>query len=160
MKYLIPAPAVRAGFALFAFAIVVAFRPAPVAAQTGPELLLKPFPKEAQIEATASATIQDSGHAQKSDAEFKLGIYESEGRLRLFPGEEASPRIGYSITYMDMDSAIAGLPRRAIDQSVSFAMPIGKYEDWVFGLSVGVGYAGDSFFGDGDGYYGMGTIGA
>jgi hypothetical protein len=44
--------------------------------------------------------------------------------------------------------------------SVGVATPIGKYEDWIFGLSAAVGYAGDSFFGDGDAWYGKATLGA
>jgi hypothetical protein len=161
MKHVVRKRGFRVVLASAAAAVVsLMFSPALVSAQVGPELLIKPFPKESQVEANASMSFQDSGHAKGTDAHFQLSTYDAEGRYRLIAGEEASPRVGFSFTYLDLDSSIVGLPRRAIDQSVGVALPIGKYEDWIFGLSVAVGYAGDSFFGDGDAYYGRGTIGA
>jgi hypothetical protein len=161
MKHLTRRPFLRALLVpAVAAAGLALFSAAPASAQVGPELLIKPFPKDVPLEASASAAFLNKGHARGTDADFQLSVYKAEGRYRLTAGEEASPRVGFSFTYLDMDSDIIGLPQRAIDQSVGVALPIGKIDDWIFGLSVGVGYAGDSFFGDGDAFYGRGTIGA
>lgn len=129
---------------------------APALAQTGPGLLLKPFPKEQAVDASAEALIFDGGHLQKFDEDFDLRIYNSQGRFRLFPGELASPRIGYNFSYLDTESSL--LPAQLVDQSIGVGFPIVKFDDWIVGMSVGVGYAGDSPFGDGDGWYGQATL--
>jgi len=131
----------------------------PAAAQTGPELLLAPFPKELRLDANAFAAFSDNGHAKESDGEIRMEFYESRARYRTSPGDVASPRIGYSISYLNLDTNIAGLPDRLIDQSVGFAMPVHQQDGWIVGFSVAAGYAGDSFFGDGDGYYGKAAVG-
>jgi hypothetical protein len=127
---------------------------APAFAQTGTELLLQPFPKEQRLNADADVTLMDTGHSKETDQSIRLGIYETEGRLRLNPGDVASTRLGYSFKYFDIASDVPALPKHATDVSVGFATPIGKYEDWIFGVSLAVGYAGAEPFGDGNGWYG------
>jgi len=127
-------------------------------AQTGPTLLLKPFPKEQAIQARADALFFDAGHTKESDDAFRLSMYESQGRWRVQPGNLISPRIGWDATFIDLHTDFAGLPDQLTDQSVAIAMPIAKYGDWIVGASVGIGYAGDAPFGDGDAWYGKGTL--
>ena len=74
------------------------------------------------------------------------------------PGEVASPRVGYDFKYLDIDSTIVRLPNRLVDMSVGVATPVGKIDDWVFAVQASVGYAGDSFFGDGNAYYGKASV--
>lgn len=129
-------------------------------AQTGPRLLLEPFPKEQFISARANAFFFDRGHVQESDDDVRLSIYETEGRVRVQPGNLISPRVGWSFTYFDVDSKIrpAPLPARLVDQSVGVAVPLAKWDEWVLAGSFGVGYAGDSPLGDGNAWYGKGTL--
>jgi hypothetical protein len=127
----------------------------PVLAQTGPELMLKPFPKELTLDLDANLLLTDTGHSKQTNDSIRIGILESAGRYRLNPGDEASPRLGYNLKFFDIDSSMPGMPDHFYDQSIGFAMPVGKYQDWIFGLSVGVGYAGQSPFGDGNGWYGQ-----
>lgn len=129
---------------------------APSFGQTGPGLLLKPFPKEEVIDASAEALFFDGGHLQKLDEDLDLRIYNTQGRFRLFPGELASPRIGYNFSYLDTESSV--LPQQLVDQSIGVGFPIGKFDEWIVGMSLGVGYAGNSPFGDGDGWYGQATV--
>src|SRR3954447_7150997 len=81
---------------------------APAFAQTGSELLLKPFPKELRMDGSADLSFQENGHAKKTDADFQLSTYEVDGRVRLNPGDVASPRFGYSLKYLDLDTSVVG----------------------------------------------------
>jgi hypothetical protein len=127
-------------------------------AQTGPTLLLKPFPKEQAIDARGDALFLDAGHARDSDESFRLSMYESEGRWRVLPGNLISPRIGWDVNFLDLDTTHPGLPEQLTDESVGVAMPIAQFGDWIVGASVGLGYAGDSPFADGDAWYGKASL--
>lgn len=127
-------------------------------AQTGPELILKPFPQELRLEATADAWVTETGRAIDTGESLQLAIVETQGRFRITPGEIASPRIGYAFKYFRIDSGLDALPEDLYDQSIGFATPVGQYEQWIFGLSVGVGYAGESPFGDDDAWYGRASL--
>lgn len=131
---------------------------APVLAQTGPQLLLKEFPKELRLDMNVDASLTQDGHAKRTDQSLQIGIVDVEGRIRLTPGELESPRIGFGLKYFDVNSSVRGLPGHLYDQSVGFATPVGKWEDWILGVSVGVGYSGNAPFGDGNGWYGKAGI--
>lgn len=142
-----------------AFLLVCIAGSANTLAQTGPELLLAPVPEELKLDANAYVGFRDTGHDKATDADFRLDIFETQGRFRLNPGDVASPRIGYSFSYLNIDSSIAGMPEHLVNQSIGFAMPIAQQDGWIVGFSVAAGYAGDSFFGDGDAFYGKAAIG-
>ena len=131
-------------------------------AQTNSALLVTPFPKEETHVSETTALFLESGHVAESgvDEDFQLGIYGSTGRFRLIPGELKSPRIGYDVTYLDLDTSFEGLPERLVDQSVAVGFPIAQIDDWIFGASLGVGYAGDGGYGDGDAWYGLASVAA
>lgn len=135
---------------------------APVLAQTNSALLIAPFPKEQLVHAEAGALFMEGGHIAESgvDEDFRLSMYGSVGRFRLNPGQLESPRVGYKFTYLDLDSSFGGLPDQLLDQSVAIGFPIAKFDEWILGASIGAGYAGDSFFGDGDAYYGLASLAA
>src|SRR5690348_2380953 len=96
-------------------------------AQTGATLMLKPWAPEKLAEAEASATFLNKGHTDNNDADYQLSMYESMGRVRLFPGQEASPRFGYDFLKMDVHSNDPGLPSQLYDQSVSAGLFVGRY---------------------------------
>lgn len=127
-------------------------------AQTGARLLLEAFPKELTISTSTDATFLQGGHTQSNDESFRLSIYESSGRVRLHPGVFESPRVGWDVTYLELNSTDPRLPEQLVDQSAGAAFPIAKYGDWVLAGAVGVGYAGDTPFGDGDAWYGQATL--
>ena len=160
-----PAPGRREGWTFHAAALAAApllLGASAAVAQTNSALLIAPFPKEETVVAEASALVLESGHIAESeiDEDFQLSIYSSTGRFRLIPGELKSPRIGYDFTYLDLDTRFAGLPRRLVDQSVAVGFPVAQVDDWIFGASVGVGYAGDGGYGDGDAWYGLASVAA
>jgi hypothetical protein len=130
----------------------------PARAQTGPDLLLKTWDKDERVEASVNGMFLENGHTKQEDADFRLSIYETEGRFRLIPGELASPRIGYEFSYFELHSNTRRLPDQLVNQSLAVAVPVGVYDKWLFGLSLGLGYAGEAPFGDGDAWYGRGTF--
>lgn len=137
----------------FSIAFLV-FAPA-ARAQTGPELLVKPWPDKGQVsEGSAGAYLFESGHSTPSGDSLRLEEYESVGRFRILPGNEISPRIGYDIQFFDNHTTSPGVPKQLSDESVALGTGIFKYQDWVGGITVGVGYAGDRAFAEGTGWYG------
>ena len=127
-------------------------------AQTGSELALKPFEAELALDGAGDAWAYDRGHDNESGETLRLFIVESEGRFRLKPGDVASPRFGYDFTYFNVDTDAPAIPRQLFDQSIGIATPLGIYENWIFGVSLGVGYAGPTPYGDGDAWYGLASI--
>jgi hypothetical protein len=148
-----PRPAARRVVFTVLAAATVAFTGSSALAQTGPELILKPFPKELAFDGEADGSITDTGHSKQTDASIKIGIAETQGRVRLTPGDEAGPRFGYQFKYFDVDNDVPGLPRQLYDQSAGVAVAVAKFDDWIVGVSGGVGYAGQAPFGDGNAYY-------
>lgn len=127
-------------------------------AQTGPELLLKPFPTNEVFDGSADAVVMRRAKSEPGDT-LQFSEYESSGRFRLMPGNEASPRIGYAFNFLDSRTSSKLVPHALSDESVVFGTPIGKYGDWIAGLTVGGGYAGDTAFARGGAYYLKAAIG-
>ena len=125
-------------------------------AQTGAALLLEPFPKEHLIDTRAGWTYPDAGHVKGTDQGARLTFYEWTGRVRLFPGELASPRVGWQAQFIDVElgSGPLILPDQLTDQSVGAAFPVGKAGDWIFAIGLAAGYAGAEPYGEGNAWYG------
>jgi hypothetical protein len=102
-------------------------------------------------------TYPDEGHTSNADR-FRLTYYETQGRVRVMPSERADPRIGYDLRYLDVDTNDPALPSALSDTSVAFGMGIAEKDGWLFGLSVGVGYAAAGAFNDGNGWYGKADL--
>src|SRR3954454_17368370 len=117
------AGAARAALATAVLFIACVTRPA--RAQTGPDLLLKTWDKDERVEATVNGMFMENGHTKQEDADFRLNIYETEGRFRLIPGELASPRIGYEFSYFELHSNTVRLPDQLVNQSLAVAVPVG-----------------------------------
>lgn len=126
--------------------------------QTGAGLLIEPFPKEQRIDARGAWTFEDAGHVKGSGDSVRLSFYESTGRVRVFPGRLTSPRVGWDFELIQTSSAsFDALPEQLTDVSAGVAFPVAKVDEWIFGLSLGGGYAGASAFGEGDAWYGKAT---
>jgi hypothetical protein len=127
----------------------------PLLAQTGPQLMLKPFPKDLSVDLSViDVTATEDGHSKESGDSIGITIADTQGRIRLNPGDEASPRLGYEFKYFNVDSTLPGMPNNFYDQSIGVAVPVAKTDNWIFGVSIALGYAGQSPFGDGNGWYG------
>lgn len=128
-------------------------------AQTGPELLLKPWDPKQFVEARSEAIVQAQTEVEDSDEDLSLSLYSSRGRLRLQPGEMVSPRIGWSATWLPVESGLASVPQGLVDVSLAAGAFVGQFDGWVAGLTVGGGYAGSNAFSEGDAWYLRATIG-
>src|SRR5437764_10319039 len=108
--------------------------------QTGPALLVEPFPKEQLIDARGSWLFEDAGHVQGSNENVRLAFYETAGRVRIFPGNLVSPRVGWDLEYIDLrGSTFSQLPNQLTHQSFRVALPVAQFDDWVFGVALGLG---------------------
>ena len=135
--------------------------PLPALAQSGPELLLEPWDKDQLIEARAEAIFQSGGEFREelSGTDFQLTHYESEGRVRILPGNVASPRIGYEAVHLDIDTDLPGFPEGLTDQSAAAGVFVHQFKSgWITGVTLGAGYAGESAYRDANGWYFKGTV--
>ena len=125
-------------------------------AQTGPALLLKPLLSEDEtLESRGDALFLESAEAE--GAEFDLQVFELQGRFRE-RREKFIPRIGWDVAWYNMNSDTPILDQDLIDTSLAFGVELGEYYQWRSGLTVGIGYAGNAPFGEGDAYYGKATL--
>jgi hypothetical protein len=127
--------------------------PSGAGAQTSPALLLKPWDASGAAEDTTTGLIESPGHVQENGDSFQFSSVESDGRFRLFPGKEASPRLGYDVTFINAHTSAPNFPHQLLDASIAGGSFVGIYHDWVLGATLGAGYAGSGPFEEGRGWY-------
>jgi hypothetical protein len=125
-------------------------------AQTGPMLLIRPMPKDRFVETLNTASVQNNGSTDNG-FDFGLSIYESFGRVTEKP-DRFLPRLGWSYSMLDLHTHDPVLPDQLTDMSVAAGFKLPEVQGFVGGLTLGIGYAGDTPFADGNGFYGKGTI--
>ncbi len=128
-------------------------------AQTGAELLVRPFAEGEAFELDASAAFQSTGE-DDFGADLRVNVYEVSGRAREVR-EQSIPRVGFDLAYLDIDSDsgdFIGLPDRLSDQSIAAGLALPDLGGFRGGFTVGVGYAGESPFGDANAWYGKALI--
>jgi hypothetical protein len=140
---------------LAAVTVLLVFSSAAMA-QTGAELLLRPWPKGQMLQLEGSAMVAGNGSTRNSD-DFDISFYDTAGRLRLFPEQRADPRFGWNYTHINT-SGDPALPSNMIDTSVAFGMGIADWNGWLAGITVGLGYAGAGAYDDSDAWYGMADL--
>jgi hypothetical protein len=101
--------------------------------QSGPSLLIKPWPKEQFIESSTDQLFFVDSNVKENGSRYNLDMTESIGRIRLLPGNVASPRIGYDLTYLDINTNDPRLPRHLSDQSIGAGFAFAKFSGWVAG---------------------------
>jgi hypothetical protein len=130
-------------------------------AQTGPALLLKPNLSETEmVENRGDALFLQQGTTSNNGAPYQMQYYEVTGRFRE-QRENFIPRVGWELTYIDQhssDQTLAALDKGLTDVSIAAGLEVGQYSDWTAGLTVGVGYAGDTPFGESDAWYAKATL--
>src|SRR4051812_47409100 len=106
----------KRGFKLAVLVVTLASFAPLTRAQTGPELLLKPWPKGERVQVEGQAMFLNEGSTRASD-DFRLSIYDTSGRVRIFPDHRADPRLGWNYTDINT-SGDPTLPSHLIDTSV------------------------------------------
>ena len=102
----------------------------------------------------------NSGHIKSDDNEIDILYWDSNGRIR-FDQSATEPTftIGYRLFTMDLDTNHPSLPSGLTDLAVAGGLRLGEIADgWELGLVAGAGVATNNHFGDGDAYYGLGTV--
>ena len=123
------------------------------AAQTGPNVLLKPFRTSDQFELNLDAAYDfptqtsNDRNAAGDNYDYQDQVYNASGRVRLTYGDStkglarAQPRAGFQAQYVDIRSDDPGLPVSLFDGSVAVGMGVLAYNGYQGGISLGVGYA-------------------
>src|SRR6266566_4582827 len=122
-------------------ALIILMITGAVYGQSGLSLLIKPWPKEQFIESSTDELFFFDSTVKGNGRQYNLDMTESIGRIRLLPGNIASPRIGYDLTYLDINSTDPRLPRHLSDQSIGAGFAFAKFSGWIAGATVGIGYA-------------------
>jgi hypothetical protein len=125
-------------------------------AQTGPELLLRPWQKDERVQTQGDFHLFNEGSTKNSD-DFRLTMYDTSGRVRLMPEQRAQPTLGWNYTDFNT-SGDPNLPSHLIDTSIGFGMGVADWSGWQAGVTVGLGYAGAGAFDDANAWYGMGDF--
>jgi hypothetical protein len=128
-----------------------------VGAQTGPALLVKPLMHELEAWESRGDVFWQAQGATSNDEDFQMNILEYQGRVRE-RDEPFVPRLGWDLTYLDLNTDDPALQQDLMDVSVGAAFDLGTHGQWQSALAVGGGYAGNSPFGEGDAWYGMATL--
>jgi hypothetical protein len=139
---------------LILFLLLVPSASRSVRAQSSAALLVKPWEADQVVEDKSRLLFFSGGHSQNSGRSFDLTTFESQGRVRILPGREASPRLGYDVTYLNTHNGQPGFPGQLLDASVAAGTFLSQTNGWVTGLTLGLGYAGDQPFANGRAWYG------
>lgn len=133
----------------------------PALAQTDESLLLSPWEEGQRIEASGSVVWMPRSAPAGSVGLSTLMDTTSQGRIRLSEEHELNPTIGYEFTRLQIRDRLGRIPSGLIDASVAAATPLfafGDSDSWFLAVGAGVGYAGDEPLGNGDAWYGKGTL--
>jgi hypothetical protein len=123
-------------------------------AQTGPDLLVKPWDEGQRVQTSTDGLLNAQGHTREGDTGIRLSTYHALGRWRVFPDSRATPRIGYDVQYWDLESTDPALPRNLWDMTVGFAQPVAEMNGWFAAITGAIGYAGNAPFSDSHAVYG------
>ena len=126
-------------------------------AQTGALLLLRPVPEDTNFETINFAQVQAKSETDNNNADIQIGMYESIGRITEKP-DRFLPRIGYNFLAMDVNSDDPAIPDHLYDMAIAGGFKLPDISDFTGGITVGVGYAGNNPFGDGNAWYAKATI--
>ncbi len=127
-------------------------------AQTGPGLVLRPWPDGKSVEVAADAMFLGSATTDNAAADIHLRRYDVGGRYR--SDQSAAPlfSFGVDVTYLDVATSDPALPDSLVDQSVAAGVALGETGGWAFDVIVGFGYAGDNPYGDDTALYAIADV--
>ena len=128
-------------------------------AQTGPDLIVKPWNDGQMFDTSTDAVLESSGPEREAPHDdVQLNSYHAFGRYRVLPDKDWSPVIGYDVSYFDVNSHDKGLPNHLWDTEVGFAQPVATINKYFVVLTGTVGYAGDTPYSDPHAVYYAGNV--
>lgn len=147
------------GAVYFLTIILIALLAPGTFAQTGPDLLVKPWSEGQMFDTSTEAVLETANPTQENHADdVQMSIYQTVGSYRVLPNNEASPRFGYDLMYIDLQTHDAALPRHLWDGSIGFAQPVADFNKWFVVVTGGAGYSGDTPFSDPHAVYFTGDV--
>ena len=80
------------------------------------------------------------------------------GRYRPNPDNPRGVSFGWLHDQTDLNTDDARLPERLVTSALAVGAPLGRYDGWDVGFSVGGGFSGDLPYADGNAWYGLGSL--
>ena len=118
-------------------------------AQTGPDLLIKPWADHQAFDTSTDAVLETSLPSREDHAnDIRLSSYHAFGRFRVLPDERATPTLGYDVSYFDINTADPVLPNHLWNTTFGFSQPVAELQKWFVVLDGAAGYAGDTPYSD------------
>ena len=121
-------------------------------AQSGVDLMVRPFPKDSLVEARGEAFALDDPHFKQTGEDMSLNIFDAEARYRIKPGERVDPRVGFDFTQINTSGADQ-VPKHMTDTAIAFGMGVLDQSGWIGGASIGIGYSSANAFNDANALY-------
>lgn len=121
-------------------------------AQTGPELIMKPFAPGLSLEMSSQATVFNQMGTNQPQNDAALVMNETSFRFKV-PQAPLKMVVGYDQTWIHLDTDNTVLPRNLLDQSMGVGLELYKTDSWTFTGAVAAGFAGDDPYADARGIY-------
>jgi hypothetical protein len=146
-----------------AFSAVVAGAASVATASTGSDLMLAPFPEGTSSLFSADALIQGEGSSSRG-MDASINQYEASGRFKfdlqdVSPAlNRLSPRVGFDVFHLQANDDSNTIPDNLTDSAVAAGVGLLANDKWLAALTFGLGFAGENYIGDGDGWYGKADL--
>ena len=143
---------------LQALILAVALVPVAAQAQTGPGMMLVPYPAQANFEGAAEAIVFGSANTNFGN-NFDLTIYQAEGRVYCnHEYHDEAVTVGGGFVHLGIESNDPRVPEPLTDVAAEIGTKLGTWDEYDIFATGGVGYAGDSSLNDGDALYFTGNL--
>ncbi len=125
-------------------------------------LMTTPWGAQSPIDGGGSILLLPTKIDDAGGTDLDLSILRYAGRFR--PDRESDQQLTFAVdqTYLGLDTDDPLLPERLNNTAVAAGMRLGSFDafdqTWTWGGSVGVGHASSNPFGDGAGWYGLGSV--
>ena len=128
-------------------------------AQTTPEMILNPWPKNVWGETTDKVLYQEQGHVRDgTDDQAQLFWWDSIGRFRFSKTDDRAPTLAYRYVTVATDSNSPALPDHLDKMSLAAGFHLGEFAGGDLALVGGLGYSSDLPFADANGIFGIGHL--
>jgi hypothetical protein len=130
--------------------------------RTDQQLTLKPWADGSFGETYDRILQQRQGHVKDAapglDDDTHVFFWDSTGRFRFSKHDDRAPAIAYRWATMSFDNESGQIPDHLDDIDLAGGLHVGELFGGELGLVGGVGYSGNSPFGNSHGFYGIGHI--
>ena len=133
----------------------------PAVAQVGTALVAVPWQPGQSLGVTSYAIGLDTdttGDFFGPGADLTLARVVTFGRYRPDPDNPRGLSVGWLYDHTELNTNDPRLPDRLETTALAVGGPLGRYDGWDVGFTVGGGFSGDLPYADGDAWYGVGSL--